>query len=461
MPSTTYTDFQPPAISAAWLNEVNRVVFNLLGQTGNASTEILEAIRGLGLEYNVQAFGASTAKTKAENKAALQAAIAYANSNGGGVIYVPYEINYGYKDTDLSTHPDFAGVTKPIFVRDFSIGDSFAGYPDAYDGAQEKRFYFTPQPYATLTFTAGVASGGTSATLSAAWSRISGLWEVTFSNGEKRSVTFSNGATTATWGTPLSSAAAAAFNFVNYGQHNGNYFIVRGDWPPGVQVFNDANYGAPNSANRTAFDNRRAHFAVGVKGRATWQVGQGVKVGPGFTDEELSDFHIEKLPQAGETLGAHSVLVVERKTCNASYGGGRTVPNAAHHFERGASLNGTLVMLEDTGATLYLTLRVGGSSAGDFSILNQGGNFVIEMPLLGKAMTVRGDTRNVLIGTETDNAAAILNVASTTKGFLPPRMTTAQRDAIAAPPSGLVIYNTTTNKLNVRGAAAWEQVTSV
>ncbi len=60
----------------------------------------------------------------------------------------------------------------------------------------------------------------------------------------------------------------------------------------------------------------------------------------------------------------------------------------------------------------------------------------------------------------TPNAAALLDVASTTLGFLPPRMTTTQRDAIASPPVGLCIMNTTTGKLNVRGAAAWEAVTS-
>lgn len=60
----------------------------------------------------------------------------------------------------------------------------------------------------------------------------------------------------------------------------------------------------------------------------------------------------------------------------------------------------------------------------------------------------------------TPNAAALLDVASTTKGFLPPRMTTTQRDNITSPPAGLVVYNSTTGKLNVRGAAAWEAVTS-
>jgi hypothetical protein len=57
-------------------------------------------------------------------------------------------------------------------------------------------------------------------------------------------------------------------------------------------------------------------------------------------------------------------------------------------------------------------------------------------------------------------ASAALTVTSTTQGLLFPRMTETQRDAISAPAAGLVIYNTTTNKLNLRVAAAWEVITS-
>jgi hypothetical protein len=71
------------------------------------------------------------------------------------------------------------------------------------------------------------------------------------------------------------------------------------------------------------------------------------------------------------------------------------------------------------------------------------------------------DTGQVGIGTSSPNTVSILDLTSTTKGLLLPRMTTVQRDAISGPPSGLVIYNSTTGKINVRGAAAWEAVTSV
>lgn len=53
------------------------------------------------------------------------------------------------------------------------------------------------------------------------------------------------------------------------------------------------------------------------------------------------------------------------------------------------------------------------------------------------------------------NASAILQVDSTTRGFLPPRLTTAQRDLIATPAAGLMIYNTSTNRPNFYDGSAW------
>jgi hypothetical protein len=57
-------------------------------------------------------------------------------------------------------------------------------------------------------------------------------------------------------------------------------------------------------------------------------------------------------------------------------------------------------------------------------------------------------------------ASALVEMVSTTQGLLLPRMTEAQRDLIATPAAGLLIYNTTSNKLDIRVAAAWEEITS-
>ena len=65
------------------------------------------------------------------------------------------------------------------------------------------------------------------------------------------------------------------------------------------------------------------------------------------------------------------------------------------------------------------------------------------------------NTGSVGVGTNTINSSAIFEITSTTKGFLPPRMTTAQRDAIASPVSGLTIYNTTTQFYEYYNGSAW------
>jgi len=55
----------------------------------------------------------------------------------------------------------------------------------------------------------------------------------------------------------------------------------------------------------------------------------------------------------------------------------------------------------------------------------------------------------VAVGATSVNASAILDLNSTTKGFLPPRMTTAQVGAIASPAEGLVAYDTDTHQLKI------------
>ena len=71
------------------------------------------------------------------------------------------------------------------------------------------------------------------------------------------------------------------------------------------------------------------------------------------------------------------------------------------------------------------------------------------------AITITNIAQNVGIGTTTPAASALLDLSSTSKGLLPPRMTTTERNAITTPATGLVIFNTTTNSLEIRNSAAW------
>ena len=66
---------------------------------------------------------------------------------------------------------------------------------------------------------------------------------------------------------------------------------------------------------------------------------------------------------------------------------------------------------------------------------------------------------NVGIGTNNPDEKAVLTLKSTSKGFLPPRMSQSQRNAISIPPEGLIIYNTSTEKLNIY-TSSWEEISS-
>jgi hypothetical protein len=69
-------------------------------------------------------------------------------------------------------------------------------------------------------------------------------------------------------------------------------------------------------------------------------------------------------------------------------------------------------------------------------------------------------TAQVGVGTNSPNASAQLDVSSTTKGLLPPRMTTAQRNNISNPANGLIIFNSTSNSLNVFLLGNWYQLSA-
>jgi hypothetical protein len=98
--------------------------------------------------------------------------------------------------------------------------------------------------------------------------------------------------------------------------------------------------------------------------------------------------------------------------------------------------------------------------------LNADGNIIFNTAVSGTVDTaitwvevMRIDNSgNVGIGTISPNANAILDITSTTKAFMPPRMTTTQRDNISSPAAGMVIYNISTNVLNFHNGTSWGAV---
>lgn len=110
-------------------------------------------------------------------------------------------------------------------------------------------------------------------------------------------------------------------------------------------------------------------------------------------------------------------------------------------------LYGSLTMGSDTTSSGRLTVRGrGNTSSTKTAVFEDSG---------GSDILIVQDNGVVGIGVTSPDASAKLEISSTTQGVLFPRMTTTQRGNIASPADGLVIYNTTDNKLQVRAGGAW------
>ena len=78
---------------------------------------------------------------------------------------------------------------------------------------------------------------------------------------------------------------------------------------------------------------------------------------------------------------------------------------------------------------------------------NAGGNFVYPAE----------SSNSVVVGDNAIDSAAILELESNLKGFLPSRMTSAQRISISSPPQGLIVYDLTLHKMFNYTGSEWAQ----
>ncbi len=79
-------------------------------------------------------------------------------------------------------------------------------------------------------------------------------------------------------------------------------------------------------------------------------------------------------------------------------------------------------------------------------------SFVYAPGKIGLAIRDDGATFSNAVNIDT---TAILDLKSTTRGFLPPRMTTVQMNAISSPATGLMVYDTTTNQWMGYDGTSW------
>ena len=149
-----------------------------------------------------------------------------------------------------------------------------------------------------------------------------------------------------------------------------------------------------------------------------------------------------------------------------------------------ATSNGRLALYDSSGASFGLLQFGGGTNAFpaikrngaaiDFRLADDSGFCAIRCSTLSPAYIDMGNTGiynseyfSLAFGTGSMNgnglfvgsgglvASAILQANSTTKGFLPPRMTTTQVNAIATPAEGLIVHNTTNNGVAYFDGTNW------
>jgi len=123
--------------------------------------------------------------------------------------------------------------------------------------------------------------------------------------------------------------------------------------------------------------------------------------------------------------------------------------------------NSALRLLTNTSGLSYIDgYSEGSSKATNYDIIigsrvNNTGNSIT-----GNTTAETGS--NVQIGYQTSTIpTSILTLNTTTRGFLPPRMTTTQKNAISSPSEGLIVYDLTLHKLCVYNGSAWETITSL
>ena len=72
---------------------------------------------------------------------------------------------------------------------------------------------------------------------------------------------------------------------------------------------------------------------------------------------------------------------------------------------------------------------------------------------------IETSTGSVIMGSDVAvHAQALLEGSSTTKVWLPPRMTTTQRDAVSSPAEGSFIWNSTNGTMEQYNGSAWESI---
>ena len=182
----------------------------------------------------------------------------------------------------------------------------------------------------------------------------------------------------------------------------------------------------------------------------------------------LTAFNQTEFKTYNGTGYSEAMVITGNSNTSQFVGIGETTPTAKLHVKGAGATSATdaLLVQNSGGADLLKvvndgTLRLAGNKSvrffGNESIegSNQGGNHIrIAESSFWGSTRINAPT-NITEANAAPDASAILQADSTTQGFLPPRMTDAERDAITTPAAGLMIYDTSNNQMNYWNGSTW------
>jgi hypothetical protein len=159
----------------------------------------------------------------------------------------------------------------------------------------------------------------------------------------------------------------------------------------------------------------------------------------GYTSEPTSRLQVVG---SGSTSATTALLVQNSAGTNLL----TVLDNGAATLNGNTTVTGFLSVTQDVGLSNTVIFWAGG-----YQIRNTA-NGIVFTGATGAATGALG--LGMTTGTGI-NASCILQADSTTKGFLPPRMTTAQKNAIATPANGLMVYDTDLARPCFFNGATW------
>ena len=171
--------------------------------------------------------------------------------------------------------------------------------------------------------------------------------------------------------------------------------------------------------------------------------------------EEIADGHVyySSITAADNTLGNFSPNV---SFDNGALGARIVADDGSLRIDN----SGTGSTFFNTSGGLQFSIAHTASAVNRFQVTGSATGVAVSLATVGTDTNISlrlspKGTGSVGIGTSTPDASALLDVQSTTKGVRMPNMTTTQKNAIASPVAGLMVFDTTLSKMCVYTGSAW------